>query len=610
MPDNIRLDCTKFIPEGNPPSGGWPCVIICHGFGLSKDDELEWAESLAGDDDYYALVYSMRGQGESQGTSNLISTTEMNDLMQVVQYVKNDQNTNDNRVGIAGGSQGGIIPFMAACHGMNVRCLVTDLAAPDFASNWIENGSIKMSLLWTVSYTSEIVRYNSTVGRFRSWILSSARDKWDSLAYYMPVNRDFQNIVGTSTVPMLISSAWQDKFFNTSGMINAAPSLQVPFRTYYGTMDGHGADPSENEFNFQNDLAEDWMDYWLKSIQNGVLDPQNKYTYASTTLPRVYNWWSFQRFASPVWPPAGTSNYRLYFWPDFSLRLESYTGSTSNVSFLNDVRDPNLTMETCVNYEFTGNTFQSKFVKTITNFTTPQLLQDSRLVGIPKVNLFYSSDGDLPQYNFQIYEVQSNGSEKLVTRINWTDRNYSVNANKQKLINGWAHSHIFNQGNRIRVKVTNLDNDVYDDEFLRTNPYVLPSLKRATDKIFVNGSSQSYLELPMIGFAIGIKNISAEVPASFKLYQNYPNPFNPVTKIKFDVPFSGSNTNLVTIKVYNILGKEIKTLVNQSLSPGTYETEFDASSLPSGIYFCRIIATDSRGTGIDFSGVTKMILVK
>jgi predicted acyl esterase len=409
---------------------------------------------------------------------------------------------------------------------------------------------------------------------------------------------------------MLISCAWQDKFFNTEGMINATQLLNVPFRVYYGSMDGHGSDPSQSEFNFQSNLVSDWIDYWLKDVQNGVLDPQYKYTYASTTFPRVYNWWSFQRFSSPTWPPSGTTDYKLYFWPDLSLRLEPYTGSTASVSFLNDVRDPNLTMETCVNYEFTGNTFQSKFVKTITNFTTPTLLQDSKLAGIPKVNLYYSSDGNLPQYNFQIYEVQPSGSEKLVTRINWTDRYYTPNTQKQKLINGWAHSHIFKQGNRIRVKVTNLDNDVYDDDFLRTNPYVLPSLTRATDKIFINGSTKSYLELPLIGFAIGVKNISATVPQGFSLYQNYPNPFNPVTKIKFDIP-SGEqgHSMIVKIIVYDVLGREIKTLVNKELKPGTYETDWNASNYPSGVYFYRMIASDPSSNSV-FTDSKKMVLSK
>jgi predicted acyl esterase len=595
MPDNVRLDCTKFIPSGNPPSGGWPCVIICHGFGLSKDDEMGWAEDFAGEH-FYSLVYTMRGQGNSQGTSNLISTTEMNDFNQVIQYVKNDQNTNDNRIGIAGGSQGGIIPFMATCYGANLRCLTTDLAAPDFASNWIENGSVKMTLLWSLSYTSNIVRYSTTVGRFRGWILSSSRDKWDSLAYYIPQNRDFQNRVNLSTVPMLISCAWQDKFFNTAGMINAVSQLQVQYRTYYGAMDGHGSDISQAEFNFQENLVGDWIDYWLKGIENGVIDPQNKYTYASTRLPQVNGGWTFQRFSSPVWSPSGTNNYKLYFWPDLSLRLEQYNGATASVSFLNDVRDPNLTMETAVNYEFTGSAFQSKFVKTTMDFLTPILLQDSRLVGIPKVNLYYSSDADLPQYNFQIWELASDNTEKLVTRVNWLDRYYTTNTVKQKLMSGQAHSHIFRQGSRIKIRVTNLDN-ISNDAFLRTNPYVLPSLKRATDKIYVNGSNKSYIELPMIGFAIGVHNISSEVPLKFSLFQNYPNPFNPSI-----LPFSGEGLE-VKLVVYDILGREVAVLVDDKLAPGTYEAEWNASGFPSGIYFYTVTAGK-------FEEAKKMVLTR
>jgi predicted acyl esterase len=623
LTDGTKLDCTKFYPDGSPPQGGWPCIIICHGYGLTKYDEMDWAESFA-DEEIYSLVYSMRGQGASTGYSNLISTTEMYDLMQVIQYVKNDQNTNDNRIGVIGASQGGILPFMAACNGASIRCIASDFTTPDFASSWIENGSIKMTLLWTASYAQNIVRYNSTVGRFRSWILSSQRDKWDSLAHLLPMNRDFMNRVNSCQVPVLASNAWQDKFFNTAGMINAVPLLQVPFRAYWGALDGHGSDESDPEFEFQSELLSDWLDYWLKNVQNGVLNPLYKFTYASTRFPRNYNWWTFQRFSSPIWPPSGISNVRLYFHPANALLLEQYTGSQTSVSFLNDVRDPNLTMETAVNYEFTGEVFESKFVKTTLDFTTPTLLQDSRLVGVPKINLFYSSDADLCQYNFQIWEVRPNNDMKLVTRANWTDRYYTTNSVKQKLINGIAHSHIFRQGNRIRITVTNLDNHD-DDEFLRTNPHVLPVLKRASNKIYVNYASRSYIELPMIGFAIGVKNISSEVPAKFNLYQNYPNPFNPVTKMKFDIPLtpqspleggirgvreglvddskSRQTRGAVRLIIYDALGREAATLVNEPLSPGSYEVEFDGSNLPSGVYFYRV-------TSGEYSDTKKMIMVK
>lgn len=75
-----------------------------------------------------------------------------------------------------------------------------------------------------------------------------------------------------------------------------------------------------------------------------------------------------------------------------------------------------------------------------------------------------------------------------------------------------------------------------------------------------------------------------DVPKSFELYQNYPNPFNPSTKISFAVP----NTGVVKLSVYNILGTEVATLINESLSPGIYSFNFDASSLNSGIYFYKL----------------------
>ncbi|RPI16405.1 MAG: alpha/beta fold hydrolase [Ignavibacteriae bacterium] len=600
LSDGVKLDCTKFIPDGNPPSGGWPCIIMLHGFGLDKYSEIDYAEDMA-DNDFYTVVYSMRGQGESQGYSNLISTTEMYDFISVIQYVMNDANTNDSKIGAIGGSQGGIIPFMAACYNANLKCVAPDLATPDFGSNWIENGSIKMTLLWTLSYGTDIVRYNNLTKAMRTWILSSQKDKWDSLAYYMPLNRDFSNKVNTCNVPVFSSNAWQDKFFSANGIINALPSLHSPYRMYWGSRDGHGSDESEEELEYQSGVVEDWFDYWLKGMNNGVMDANKKFVYASTVYPRVNGYeWSFEQSSSSVWPPAGINSVKLYFHPNFQLLPVAYSGSTSNVILLNDVKDPTLTMEQAVNYEFTGSVFESRFGKQTLSFVTPWLTQSCKLAGIPKVSLYYSSDADLCQYNFQIWEIHPDGTTMLVNRINWTDRAYTVNTTKQKTINGVAHSHIFTAGSRIKVVVTNLDNlTSYENTFLRTNPYVLPVLKRANNKIFVNGSSQSYIELPLTSFAIGVENISSDVPKQFSLHQNYPNPFNPNTLIKYELRMTGN----VKLVVYDITGKEISTLINQKQNAGTYQAAFNGDNLPSGVYFYKLI-TDG------FTDVKKMILVK
>ncbi|MCB0720953.1 MAG: T9SS type A sorting domain-containing protein [Ignavibacteriae bacterium] len=85
----------------------------------------------------------------------------------------------------------------------------------------------------------------------------------------------------------------------------------------------------------------------------------------------------------------------------------------------------------------------------------------------------------------------------------------------------------------------------------------------------------------------------------YELYQNYPNPFNPSTKIKFDIPKAG----FVSLKIYDITGREVTTLVNRSLEASRYEVEWNGSRFASGVYFFRIAAGD-------FVKVQKMILVK
>ena len=76
-----------------------------------------------------------------------------------------------------------------------------------------------------------------------------------------------------------------------------------------------------------------------------------------------------------------------------------------------------------------------------------------------------------------------------------------------------------------------------------------------------------------------------DIPKDFVLQQNYPNPFNPSTTIKFAVP----KTSHVNIKIYDLTGRELSTLVNQMKDAGTYEIKFDAPTAPSGTYLYRII---------------------
>lgn len=121
---------------------------------------------------------------------------------------------------------------------------------------------------------------------------------------------------------------------------------------------------------------------------------------------------------------------------------------------------------------------------------------------------------------------------------------------------------------------------------------------------YFNGSTSRFLragthgrgayELNISG-TIGIHVINGEVPDAYSLSQNYPNPFNPSTVIRFNIPKSVSSPqvvggNLALLKVFDITGREIQTLVNEKLQPGTYEISFNGSNLPSGVYFYKLSA--------------------
>jgi len=103
--------------------------------------------------------------------------------------------------------------------------------------------------------------------------------------------------------------------------------------------------------------------------------------------------------------------------------------------------------------------------------------------------------------------------------------------------------------------------------------------------------------------------LGKNIPGDFILSQNYPNPFNPSTKIRFNIPpLEGGQGGMIVLKVYDILGKEIATLVNEKLHPGEYEVpfsinQFSGYQLPSGIYFYTLTAGDFRET-------KKMLLIK
>jgi hypothetical protein len=123
----------------------------------------------------------------------------------------------------------------------------------------------------------------------------------------------------------------------------------------------------------------------------------------------------------------------------------------------------------------------------------------------------------------------------------------------------------------------------------------------STGCTMTGGATQSIrpnISLVMAGIT-NVQNISGNIPNKYALSQNYPNPFNPVSRINFDIPKQG----LVMMKVYDILGREVKTLVNEIKSPGRYSVDFNGTELSSGVYFYKL---ECNG----FTDIKRMVLIK
>ena len=124
-----------------------------------------------------------------------------------------------------------------------------------------------------------------------------------------------------------------------------------------------------------------------------------------------------------------------------------------------------------------------------------------------------------------------------------------------------------------------------------------------SDRIYLQGIDAeleyAVRELDNIVIATGIKNGNNQVPGCYSLSQNYPNPFNPTTSISYQIPVAGN----VTLKIYDLLGREVATLVNEQKHIGSYEVKFNGRNLSSGMYLYQLRSGS-------FVETKKLILIK
>ncbi|MBS1493072.1 MAG: T9SS type A sorting domain-containing protein [Bacteroidetes bacterium] len=207
----------------------------------------------------------------------------------------------------------------------------------------------------------------------------------------------------------------------------------------------------------------------------------------------------------------------------------------------------------------------------------------------------------------KIYDVTLMGNNLFAAAVDGIYRSDKNNINWVRVfqtINNSAFFKILNINNILVICSSNYIYTSVDNG----NIWILLYTARPNKPVKTMGNNSDYLYVSIgnsglikrpVANLIGVTLISSDIPRSYLLHQNYPNPFNPSTKISYDLPESGN----VSVKIFNINGKEIAEIVNEYQAAGKYEAYFDGKNLSSGIYFYVLRSND-------FVSTKKMMLVK
>ena len=262
---------------------------------------------------------------------------------------------------------------------------------------------------------------------------------------------------------------------------------------------------------------------------------------------------------------------------NLNIKLSTNGGSTFPITLISNT--PNDSSEVITVPNDSSSTYRV-LVESVNNTSVFGLSNGNFTIVIPSIKVITPNGG----------EVCDTGS---ICKITWGSK-YVANVKIEYSINGggswfnidssYASTGIFNwkvpntPSEQCKIKISDTSNGSWYDE---------------SDSLFI------------IRVPTGIRELLSSRPTQFNLYQNFPNPFNPTSMIRYSLPFESK----VIIKIYNVLGQDVKLLKDDIVAAGNYEVQFNSSNFPSGVYFYQLTAESLDGKQ-KYSSIKKMILLK
>ena len=601
MRDGVLLSTDIYAPDDTLPH---PVILYRTPYNKAHDRFDDSTVQMWLSQGYVFVDQDCRGRFASQGVDSTFFTDGwgvLQDGYDTIDWIVH-QSWSNGKVGMLGGSARGITTYWAvgAAHPA-LKCAIAIVAPSDFYHQVVfPGGEFRKSLIenWIHAQGSDYMIDFFGSHRF-----------YDSLWDVMNLHTR-SHIV---TAPIIHMGGWYDcfsegpvaEFNDLRHQPQAGPQFLImgPW-THMKTASG---DPV-GELHYPKSaftgilFLTNWLDYWLKGKQNGVLS-QSRVQYYLMGDPNRTDEIGCQWMYGNEWPNPDRIPSAFFLGKNGVLSQAIHLQKDS-LSYDFDPRHPVPTVG--------GNNLTipagPRDQRLVTNrsdvllFKTDELAQPLWLEGYVKAKLYVASNRKDTDFTVKLIDVYPDGRQMLVTdaiaraRFRHGDRESDmafltpgrVDSVEIKLP---PTAIVFNSGHRLMVAVSSSNYPRFDVNTNTGGPlWNDPDTLIAHNTIFMGTQAPSRVILPIVPVPTVVAENSTQ-PLTFKLRQNFPNPFNPTTEIEFSVPRAVP----VEIVIFDALGRKIQTLTRRRYVAGTYRVEWNGrdaagNSMPSGVYFYRMKA--------------------
>jgi len=604
MRDGIQLATDVYLSE---TPGQWPAILIRTPYGktsfLTPTSTFdEWVKA-----GYVIIVQDTRGRFASQGVDSLFLDDgwgARQDGYDTVEWIAAQKWCN-GKVGTLGASAFGVTQYlMAGSAPPHLVCQFVEIAATNLYSQAVYPGGAFLKNLaegWiTVQGGQALLPF------------ITSRSRYDAIWERVNLESRFSVV----NVPIYHWGGWHDIFI--AGTINGFVGIQnngaAGGRGKQKLLVGpwtHGAwnRRLQGELNFpanstQDDLKEArrWFDYWLQGKDTGIMSepPVKYYLMGAIENGAPGNQWRTEK----DWPPPATAT-PFYFHHNGDLSTDKANAMPSSRSYQYDPKNPVETIGGRNLLMASGPFDQSRSEKRsdVLVFTTPVLAQPLEVAGKITAKLWAASSAKDTDFTVKLTDVYPDGRSMLIAdgalRMRhryslWQEHFMTPDSIYAGEVDLWSTAMIFNKGHRIRVAISSSNAPRFEP-----NPNTGRPLRSdnetlvATNTIYFETTRPSHLVLPITvsGGSLAVTDNHEATPRDFILAQSYPNPTYGETQIAYALP----RTTAVRLTVFNMLGQEIRTLVDGLAPAGKYAVTWDGRDrngqrIAKGVYFYRLHA--------------------